>query len=293
MKKKIIALALSVFMLFGVAHVTAMARIPGDVDANGKTEAADARLALRAAVGLDVLSEAEKNAADVDQNKTVDATDARLILRAAVGLEKLPESPIQNEIPSSSEYDILRSGYFHMTGTIIDGTGVNSPMEMAITPDSIYMLSDFNGVDMGMLIKDNKLYMICPDKRAYLELSDSLMSMAGLDISELTDSDAIDFSSYGNLSEADSVTEVTHNGRMCQVYRFKVDSGETRVYLDGTKLVRLSSYDRNGKFLSATDISTISSNVPADKSAPPSGFKVYKGMTGMLSFMSLFEGVIA
>lgn len=289
MKKKIIALALSAFVLFSVAHITAMARIPGDVDANGKTESADARLALRAAVGLDTLSEAEKNAADVDMNKTVDATDARLILRAAVGLEKLPDNPSQNEVPSSSEYDIIRSGSFWMTGTIIDGKGINSPMEIAITPESVYMLSDFSGVPMGMLIKDNKLYMIYPDKKAYLELSESLMAMAGLDISELTSSSGIDFSSYGPLSEADSVTEVTHKGRLCRVYHFKVDSGETRVYLDGTKLVRLASYDKNGKFLSATDITAVSGKIPADKSAPPSGFKAYKGMSGMLSFMNLLE----
>ena len=110
-------------------------------------------------------------------------------------------------------------------------------------------------------------------------MSEAIMNMAGLDISELTASDAIDFSIYGDLSGADSVTEVTHNGRVCQVYHFNVDSGESRVYMDGTKLVRLSSYDKNGKFLTATDISTITSTVPSDKSAPPTNFKAYKGMT--------------
>ena len=177
-----------------------------------------------------------------------------------------------------------------MKGTMVDSTGVNSPMEIAITPDSIYMLSDFGGVDMGMLIKGKKVYMICPDKKAYLEMSESIMNMAGLDISELTTSDALDFSTYGDLSDADSVTEVTHNGRVCQVYHFKLASEESRVYLDGTKLVRLASYDNNGKFLAATDITEISGNVPADMVGPPAGFRAYRGMTGMLSFMSLLEG---
>ena len=202
------------------------------------------------------------------------------------------EKPIQNPAPSSSEYDILKGGSFHMVGSMIDKTGIDAPMEVAVTPSSIYMLSDFSGVPMGMLIKDNKVYMIYPDKKSYLELSDSLMSMAGLDIAELTNSDAINFGSYGNLSEADSVTEATHDGRTCQVYHFKVDSGESRVYMDGTKLVRLCSYDKNGKFITATDITSISASVPSDKSAPPSGYKAYKGMTGMFSFMTLLEGVI-
>ena len=208
------------------------------------------------------------------------------------GEEITSSSSVNTPAPSSSEYDYLKSGSFSMKGKMIDKTGLDSPYEVAITPDSIYMLSDFSGVPMGMLIKDNKVYMIYPDKKSYLELSDSLMSMAGLDVSELTNSETINFGSYGNLTEADSVTEVTHAGRVCQVYHFKVDSGESRVYLDGTKLVRLSSYDKNGKFLTATDISSISGNVPADKSAPPSSFKAYKGMTGLFSFMTLLEGVI-
>lgn len=61
----------------------------GDVDGNDTVDATDARLALRAAVGLDTLTDELKKAADVDKDGDVDATDARLILRAAVGLEKL------------------------------------------------------------------------------------------------------------------------------------------------------------------------------------------------------------
>ena len=61
----------------------------GDVDSNDKVDATDARLALRAAVGLDKLDASQEKAADVDKNAKVDATDARLILRVAVGLDKL------------------------------------------------------------------------------------------------------------------------------------------------------------------------------------------------------------
>lgn len=206
--------------------------------------------------------------------------------------EEVTGDVIQNQAPASSEYDILKSGSFHMVGSMVDQTGMDAPMEIAITPNSIYMLSDFSGVPMGMLIKDESVYMIYPDKSAYLELSDSLMSMAGLDIDELVSSDSINFGSYGDLATADKVTEVVHDGRTCQVYHFTLDSGESRVYMDGTKLVRLASYDTNGKFITSTDIDSISSTVPADKSAPPSNYKAYKGMTGMFSFMTLLEGVL-
>ena len=61
----------------------------GDVDSSDKVDATDARLALRAAVGLDKLDDAKTKAADVDKSGVVDATDARIILRVAVGLDTL------------------------------------------------------------------------------------------------------------------------------------------------------------------------------------------------------------
>lgn len=64
----------------------------GDVDGNGKVTVADARYALRQAVGLIELAPTSKNyaAADADRDGKVTVSDARLILRGAVGLEKLP-----------------------------------------------------------------------------------------------------------------------------------------------------------------------------------------------------------
>lgn len=63
--------------------------IIGDLDNDNLVTAADARLALRAAVGLNSFKDSQKNAADVNHDGEITAADARLILRAAVGLETL------------------------------------------------------------------------------------------------------------------------------------------------------------------------------------------------------------
>lgn len=63
--------------------------LPGDVNNDGEVTAADARLALRASVGLEKLTEIQLKAADADNDGEVKAADARLILRVSVGLEKL------------------------------------------------------------------------------------------------------------------------------------------------------------------------------------------------------------
>ena len=65
--------------------------LPGDVSGDGEVTAEDARLALRAAVGLETYEKgsAEFLAADASRDGEITSEDARLILRAAVGLETL------------------------------------------------------------------------------------------------------------------------------------------------------------------------------------------------------------
>ena len=59
----------------------------GDIDGDGNVTAADARLALRASVESEDLSEGQKLAADMDGDGKITAADAREILRKSVGLE--------------------------------------------------------------------------------------------------------------------------------------------------------------------------------------------------------------
>lgn len=205
----------------------------------------------------------------------------------------VPSAPSQGSaqsVPASSEYEIIRSGNFYIKGYMIENNGVKSPLEMAVTPDSVYMLSEFSeNVDIGMLVKDEKMYMIYPKEKMYLEMNDAIMSMAGLSVEDMVGSQAVDFTSFKPLTEAYNVIDETVNGVPCRVYSIKDDDGEVRVYLSGKKLVRFASYSPEGQFLTATEVDSISGNVPADKSTPPTNYKKYKGMTGMFSFMAVLE----
>ena len=92
-QKNGVSLLLALLMLLTslpfVGTATAAALPAGDLDDTGDVTAADARLALRAAVGLDKLSAEQALSADADHSGDLSAADARLILRAAVGLEKI------------------------------------------------------------------------------------------------------------------------------------------------------------------------------------------------------------
>ncbi len=74
------------------AH-TVWGRPIGDVDGDGViSSVTDARAALRFAVGLDTPQAVALSAADVDRDGNVTTADARLLLRAAVGLESVSRS---------------------------------------------------------------------------------------------------------------------------------------------------------------------------------------------------------
>lgn len=64
--------------------------LKGDADGNGQITAADARLILRASVGLHTPMVFRKTLYDIDNDGKITASDARTVLRASVGLEKLP-----------------------------------------------------------------------------------------------------------------------------------------------------------------------------------------------------------
>lgn len=61
----------------------------GDVNADGKVSALDARTILRAAVGLEAIDLVSLPYANADYDEKISASDARYALRAAVGLEKI------------------------------------------------------------------------------------------------------------------------------------------------------------------------------------------------------------
>ncbi len=62
--------------------------VPNDVDGNGKTTAADARLALRGSAKLDKIEGVYAQASDATSDNKITAADARKILRISAGLEK-------------------------------------------------------------------------------------------------------------------------------------------------------------------------------------------------------------
>ena len=199
--------------------------------------------------------------------------------------------PAQPSDASVNEFSYLQGGNFYIQGTMIDSSGQTLPLEMAVTPNSVYMLSNFEGAAMGMLINDGTTYMIYPAEKSYLELSSAVMKAMGMSTSDLISSADLDYSQY-DLNKADSTTTEKVNGVDCTVYVYNNSSGSTRFFMNGNKLVRFATYDSNGNPDVINEIGYISNQVPADKINPPTDYKEYKGLTGMFSFITLLGDVV-
>ncbi len=96
--KKIVAAIVTAAVAASVCLTVSHAQTLGDADGDSKISAADARLVLRAAVGLED-KKGKESVLDVDGDGSVTASDARLVLRFAVGLEDA--FPAQSALPNA------------------------------------------------------------------------------------------------------------------------------------------------------------------------------------------------
>lgn len=87
MKKAVVTFLSAMILLPVFCLIAYSAPVFGDVNSDGNISADDARIALRASVGLTQLSEEEKIFADMNRDGKISADDARTILRISVGLE--------------------------------------------------------------------------------------------------------------------------------------------------------------------------------------------------------------
>lgn len=197
------------------------------------------------------------------------------------------EPATQAPAPAANEYDIFRSGTFYAKGQMKDEEGVN-PLEMAITPNSIYMLTKFEDTDMAILVSSGTTYLIYPQGKAYLEMSSMVMNMMGMNADDMLNSDELGFSDMEPLSKAQSTSKATMGGQNCTVYSFnKEDGSVSKVYMNGNKLVAVEAYEGT-KVVSATYFESITGNVPADKINPPASYK----KTGLFDFMGMLGDVL-
>ena len=258
--------------------VSAGAAQIGDVNGDSKVTAADARLALRAAVGLESYAKGSEKfqAADMNQDGAITAADARLILRMAVGLG-VPAAA------SSAQYDILRSGTFYLEGSMSDG-GAFLPLKLGVSSSLVYLESTVDGVTLGYLASGKNIYVLNPAKKNYCKVSGLTASLLGgeelMSEAELRSYiDELGISSMKNLSQANDVQDAMLNSTPCTAYTFNNANGtKTRVFISGSRLLGFDLINAAGQLDTRILIDSITATVPT---LPP---KDYSNTVTMILF---------
>ena len=225
---------------------------PGDVDLSGDVTAADARLALRAAVGLETYGadSLEFQSADVDFDFAVTAADARLILRAAVGLDLLFYSKFPDGVPYDvskagpetpnvrSDYDVLRSGRFYLQAEETSSEG-KMPVHMAMDgPETFYSGSTVDGVSLGVLVKNGKITLISDRHKTYTVPTAAELSAMKLSPEDFTNmARTLSENTFPALSNADEISDGEFDSRACRVYTFHSESRTLYVYMKDLTLL--------------------------------------------------------
>ena len=261
-------------LCISVLPLCANAAVWGDVTGEGKISAEDARLALRAAIGLENYKKgsAAFAGADIIADGKITTDDARLILRIAVGLE-----------PSVNQYDIIRTGSFLIEGRL-DASN-DSPMKLAVNKELIYMEMESDDTFIGYLVKNKSIYLVSPGDKTYHKLNAletaALKSFGLLTEAELREMvDSFGFDKMPSLDQADTVTGANLDGKPCAVYTYKLSDGsKTCVYMYGYRLLAFSSVSADGKTESMMTFTNVSADVPV---LPP---KDYKSVT-LIKLMS-------
>lgn len=197
------------------------------------------------------------------------------------------EATTSAPVTKKNEYDIYRSGHFYAVGSMTDASGT-VPMELAVTDDTLYMTSDFEGVNIGILVVGNDTYMIYPEKKAYMEVNSLFMKMMGGDADELFNADNMGFNRMGSLRQALGVTDAAVNGVSCKRYLLPDEDEFYYVYMNGNKLVRIEAMDSAKKVESTIDFTMVTENVPEEKTSPSKAYK----KTGMIEFFGYLSEVM-
>ena len=283
--KRIFALILSLVLALS-AGLTAFAAASGDLTGDNKIGTGDARDILRAAIGLDTLSAAKKDAADVNLDGSVTTADARMALRVAVGLEKTDGKLYTNQ------YDVLRSGFFYTELTVTDSAGAQDLL-IGASADATYLRMMFadaelkqefgvDAIEINLLFKGEKAYLLDPANRAYGEFPFEEMGMSKDELGDVTEAKEM-FSRFPALDKATSKETGKYKDTNCTVYTFHADTGSLKVYMDGKKLLAIAEYNEKNALDVLYEFRAVALTVPTACTAVPSGYEETDPMELMIA----------
>ncbi|MCR5041560.1 MAG: hypothetical protein K6C36_05585 [Clostridia bacterium] len=205
-------------------------------------------------------------APSADVTTAAGVSDGSADITTAAGVSDGSDDAPASRAAEGSEAEIFNSGTFYMEGTMTSGEDVDVPVKMAINPESVYLISGFtvaenNLIELAILMQGDQKYIIYPVSQQYVELNATAMRIIGLD-SSLLEFGMSNFQTDDTSKVSESGTEKIDGKEVSYDVFEAADGTSIRRYVDGDKLVRIETYDAEGKIVSTLNFDFVTSSIP-------------------------------
>ena len=199
-----------------------------------------------------------------------DVTTPAIIDNAENVSSAAPEAdfPEMNFLINATEGEKIQayiSGNYYISA-VMHADGVDTEMKFATNGSDFYTTSDIEGMNLGILFKNDKIYMINNTEKKYIDL-DSIMAMVGgetgLDMSELSEmTDVLDLSGYNfdNFEES----QVDFEGQTANCYKYYADELSIHFYFVENELRQVDYGDAEGVVTTSITVKEFSPTIPSE-----------------------------
>lgn len=219
------------------------------------------------AVGIGVLAILGRNEKKPDNSN--DVTTPEIVDNENVSVSA-PETdfPEMNFLINATEGEKIQayiSGNYYISA-VMHSDGADTEMKFATNGSDFYTTSDVEGINLGILFKNDKIYLINNNEKKYIDL-DSIMTMlggeSGLDMSELSEmTDVLDLSGYNFDNYEES--QVDFEGQTANCYKYYAEELSIHFYFVENELRQVDYGDAEGVVTTSITVKEFSPTVPSE-----------------------------
>lgn len=174
-------------------------------------------------------------------------------------------------------------GAFFNHKCYIEGTayqdGTDSPIAIAFDGEDCEVYTKYEGIEIAIMKKGDKLYIKRPDMKQYIEMNSTMASALGFSVDDLSIN--LGSTDSGSVVPA-SVSNTTLNGEAAVCYKYKTDNGSSEFYVVNGQIKEIDVKDNELNTLSKLQVALFSPSLPSDK-LNLNGYTQAKSMFSMLS----------
>lgn len=176
----------------------------------------------------------------------------------------------------------MNSKHFKIVGTM-ETEGESMPLDLVMYDSNVRMTTTLEGVTIAVCVVDGKTYLVSDENQQYVELTDSVKSMLGIDNNEFSVDFGVDISTDNISTNTEAVDGVIYNVYTCASRDNANDL--TKFYVDNGKIVKLAQYENNA-LVSVLNITTMDGGITSEDASIPAGYKQVSVTSFVTSLMS-------